>query len=91
MSNAEKVKELEGGVEKALEDLKESICDICVWPFKETDQEAMTDRCDSCKIIKKLDEVMSRSRGAGYARATLDFCESLAIARDRTFGGGENA
>ena len=89
LTNSERVEKLESEASELAESLKTEICDTCVWPYKETDQERMTERCDACPIMKKLDAAMEKARGAGYAKAILDTMESLMEAKDSVFGGAE--
>ena len=89
MTNAERIKEMEKDLETVVEALEEMICDACVWPFKETDQEKMAERCDNCPIKAALLEAVQQARGAGYARAIRDAMESVAAAHKTVFGGGK--
>ncbi len=87
MTSEEKVQKLEDEAGTAEEDLKTAICDTCVWPFRETDQEKMTERCDNCPIMEMLSATLQQARGAGYARAILDAMESVVAAHENVFGG----
>ena len=87
MTSAEKVKKLENEADAAAEDLKTAICDACVWPFKETDQEKRTERCDNCPIMEMLADTLQQVRGVGYTKAILDAMESVVAAHENVFGG----
>lgn len=37
-----------------VEQIMEQICELCHWPYVETDQESMDDRCAACPIEAQL-------------------------------------
>ena len=37
-----------------VEQIMEQICELCPWPYVETDQERMDDRCAACPIEEHL-------------------------------------
>lgn len=36
--------------EKKFESVMTAVCSICHWPYVETDQEALDDRCMNCSV-----------------------------------------
>lgn len=36
------------------EQIMEQICELCHWPYVETDQETMDERCDACTVMAQL-------------------------------------
>lgn len=48
-------------VEDRIEAIMTQICDdYCRWPYLETDQESMTDRCDACPIEAAIRSLMNK-------------------------------
>ena len=43
-----------------VEQIMEQICDNCHWPYVETDQQAMEDRCAACQIETQLRQLESK-------------------------------
>lgn len=42
-----------------VEQIMERVCELCHWPYVETDQERMAARCDACTIeadIRRLEK-----------------------------------
>lgn len=43
-----------------IEDIMTMICDNCRWPYLETDQERMTERCDACPIEAAIRSLINK-------------------------------
>ena len=47
-------------MEDQIEAIMTQICDNCRWPYLETDQERMTERCDACPIEAAIRSLMNK-------------------------------
>ncbi|MBQ7346055.1 MAG: hypothetical protein IJW45_08360 [Oscillospiraceae bacterium] len=45
--------------EKTIETVMEAVCELCHWPYVETDQEQLEERCAACPVERCLKEVGS--------------------------------
>lgn len=45
-------------MEEKFEAIMEAVCDMCHWPFVETEQDALDARCKDCPAEKKVRELM---------------------------------
>ena len=43
--------------EKAVETVMAAVCDICHWPYVETNQEILEERCAVCPVERILKEM----------------------------------
>lgn len=39
---------------KTIETVMTAVCSICHWPYAETDQEAMDNRCENCSVERAI-------------------------------------
>lgn len=62
---------------------KDLVCENCVWPFRETDQEAMSERCDTCAVAAALDKMGKAMYATGYAAAMAESLDALLQSIDR--------
>lgn len=49
------------------EQLLEEVCDLCLWPYQESDQQRMQERCDRCQIAALTQRLMDQCYKTGYA------------------------
>lgn len=45
--------------EKTFETVMAAVCDICHWPYAETDQEALENRCVNCPAERAIRAAMA--------------------------------
>lgn len=68
----EKIEKLKEMADESLEKAKDSICENCVWPFKESDQEAMTERCETCKVMDAINQAADKKYNTGHAIGLIE-------------------
>lgn len=62
-----KIDELRSRSRIFLEKAMEAVCEICHFPYIETEQEAMTDRCDGCPVMQALERQWENAFSMGRA------------------------
>lgn len=67
-----------------IEQTLEKICDNCVWPYRETDQDAMDQRCENCAVEQAVHQLVEKVYQTGYVVALVESSAMLAETLERS-------